>query len=55
MGGGQYGKGPMAVPETELCEFIAHDTVVYPTFRRASNLPEKCPFKKVNMSLVMAL
>jgi len=46
MGGGQYGKGPMAVPETKFCEFIENETLVYPSIRRASNLPEKCPFKK---------
>jgi hypothetical protein len=55
MGGGQYGKGPMALPETDLCKFIENDTVAYPSFRRATNLPEKCPFKKVNMPLVKAL
>jgi len=55
MGGGQYGKGPMALPETSLCEFIENDTVVYPSLKRASNLPERCPFKKVTMPLVKAL
>ena len=55
MGGGQYGKGPIALPETNLCEFIENETVVYPSLRMASNLPEKCPFKKVNMPFVKAL
>jgi len=55
MGSGQYGKGPMALPETNLCQFIENDTLVYPSVRRASNLPEKCPFKKVTMPLVKAL
>jgi len=55
MGGGQYGKGPLALPETGLCEFIENDIVVYPSLIRASNLPEKCPFKKVTMFLVKAI
>jgi hypothetical protein len=29
--------------------------VLYPSLKRASNLPEKWPFKKVNMPLVKAL
>lgn len=55
MGGGHYGKGPIALPETSLCKFIDNDTVVYPSFSRASNIPKKCPIKKVTMSLVNAL
>jgi hypothetical protein len=55
MGGGQYGKGPIALPETNLCKFIKNDTVVYPSMKRASNLPKTCPFKKVNMPFVKAL
>jgi len=55
MGGGQYGKGPMALPETSLCEFIENDIVVYPSLKKASNFPEKCPFKKVTIPLVKAL
>jgi hypothetical protein len=55
MGGGQFGKGPIALPETRLCKFIENDTVVYPSLRKASNLPETCPFKKVSMPLVKAL
>jgi hypothetical protein len=41
MGGGQYGKGPIALPETYLCKFIESETVLYPSLKRASNLPEK--------------
>jgi len=55
MGGGQYGKGPIALPETSFCDFIENETVVYPSLRRASNLPEKCPLKKVTIPLVKAL
>jgi hypothetical protein len=55
MGGGQYGKGPMAVPETSLCKFIENDTVIYPSLRKASNLPATCPLKKVTVHLVKAL
>jgi hypothetical protein len=55
MGGGQFGKGPMALPETNLCKFVESDTVVYPSLRRVSNLPEKCPFKKVTMPLIKSL
>jgi hypothetical protein len=55
MGGGQYGKGPIALPETSLCKFIENDTVVYPSLIRASNLPKTCPLKKVTMPLVKAL
>jgi hypothetical protein len=55
MGGGQFGKGPIALPETKLCRFIENDTVVYPSLRKASNLPETCPLKKVSMPLVKAL
>ena len=54
-GGGQYGKAPLAVPETSLCNFIANETVVYPSMRKASNLPATCPFNKVTMPLVKAL
>jgi len=53
MGGGQFGKGPIALPETNLCKFIENDTVVYPSIKRASNLPEICPFKKVTMPLAL--
>jgi len=45
----------MALPETNLCEYIVNDTVVYPSLRRAGNLPETCPFKKVTMPLIKAL
>ena len=55
MGGGQFEKGPIALPETNLCKFIENDTVIYPSLRRASNVPEKCPFKKVTMPSVKAL
>ena len=55
MGGGQYGKGPMALPETSICKFIENETVVYPSLRRASNLPKTCPFRKVTMPMVKAL
>jgi hypothetical protein len=55
MGGGQYGKGPIALADTSLCKFIEEDTVVYPSFLKASNLPKTCPFKKVTMPLVKAL
>ena len=55
MGGGQYGKGPIALPETNLCEFIENETVVYPSLKRASNLPKSCPLKKVTMHLIKAL
>jgi len=55
MGGGQYGKGPMAILDTKLCQFIENETVVYPSLKKASNFPEKCTFKKVTMLLVKAL
>jgi len=55
MGGGPYGKGPMALPETNICNFIENETVVYPSLRRASNLPITCPFRKVTMPMVTAL
>ena len=55
MGGGQYGKGPINVPETNLCKFIETDTVVYPSISKAVNVPKKCPFKKVTMPLVKVL
>lgn len=55
MGDGHYGKGPIALPETSLCKFIENDTVVYPSLRRATNLPRTCPLKKVNMPLVKAV
>jgi hypothetical protein len=45
----------MALPETNFCEHIKNDNVVYPSLRRASNLPEACPFKKVTMPLIKAL
>jgi len=45
----------MTVAETNLCKFIESDTVVYPSLRRASNLPETCPFKNVTMPLVKEL
>jgi hypothetical protein len=55
MGSGQFGKGPIALPETNLCKFIEKETVVYPSLRRASNLPKTCPFRKVTMPTVKAL
>ena len=55
MGSGQYGKGPFTLPETSLCYFFENDTVMYPSLRKASNLPTKCPFKKVTVPLVKAL
>jgi hypothetical protein len=55
MGGGQLGKGPMSLPETNLCKFLENDIVVYPSLTKASNLPEKCPIKKVTMPLIKSL
>ena len=55
MGGGQYGKGPLGVPETNLCKYVENDTVVYPSVRRIDNFPETCPFKKLTMPIVKAL
>jgi hypothetical protein len=55
MGGGQYGKAPLGIPETNLCQLVESETVVYPTVRKATNLPATCPFKMVTMPLVKAL
>ena len=48
MGGGRYGKGPVAVPSMSCCEFMETDDMVMPIVRKISNLPESCPFKKVS-------
>jgi hypothetical protein len=55
MGGGNYGKGPIALPETSLCDFIARDELMYEEIRRCTGLPKKCPLKKVNMLVVITL
>jgi hypothetical protein len=53
LGGGNYGKGPIALPEGSLCEFIKNDTVIFPALKKSTNLPKKCPLKKVNMQFVI--
>jgi hypothetical protein len=55
MGGGQYGKGPIALPEISFCNYMENDTVLYPSLLKASNLPKMCPIKKVSMPLLKAL
>lgn len=55
IGGGNYGKGPIALPETSLCNFIATDDLLYGEISRCTGLPKKCPLKKVNMLMVNKL
>ncbi|KDR16198.1 uncharacterized protein LOC110832813 [Zootermopsis nevadensis] len=51
IGGGNYGKGPIALPETSLCNFIAADDLVYAEISRCTGLPRKCPLKKIDINI----
>jgi hypothetical protein len=53
MAGGKFGRAPISVPQTNLCEFIESDKVMYPSLQKSSNLPKTCPIKMVNMTLVI--
>ncbi|PSN35147.1 hypothetical protein C0J52_20030 [Blattella germanica] len=48
VGGGQYKRSAVSFGPTPVCEFIQKDDFAYPSLLLASNLPTKCPFKKVS-------